>query len=645
MRRRNKRSWRRASGAPILLLAAAAGACGGQDAPTAESGSAGAPPPATSPAVTSPAATSPAAAPSARAVTDTAEVWVELTRGGAFDRPIFEPAQARLSTGVAWWLAAGPAPVTLRLEEPSERSPDGWVLRLPPGASVRQVLACPGDSFARATLDLRSTTPVAITLTDADGARLDLSAPGGVWHHELSSWAGDLGRAPRPPIELTLAATDRGAEIDRVSVRAPLPLPDRAALRREIIENLDWTIQLVLRTQVDSVGERRSTLEVFDVDVLTGERVSGGLGWVTAFSELLLEAWRYEPREDWEQLLTRHIEDLLELCLDPGTGLPVFYDPMADRRRGDTALEIARAFRFLLDCAEHGPEALRERTRAAAVRIGDGILERGRLASGELLVKYVPSTGEGTTRVPRLRALDLVGPMARLTPLTGDDRYARAANVALDEFEYLHRWAGDWFEIDPGFDDQLGNWGATLATKIESGHASASAERLFRTGVEYYDRRWELSVLHGAQNAADQVRTWRVLARAAALDPSLAPRVDVLLEEAVDAHLVGQFSAQGIWVDNTHFLWRPRGALETGDLPGVPGNLLEGLGICAAAGLGHELDELCGWFTAVMRTSYAHFGREYGCLPAPIEARGANPSGAEIRMGYALTEMLGALSE
>ncbi|MEO0649327.1 MAG: hypothetical protein AAFZ65_01450 [Planctomycetota bacterium] len=567
---------------------------------------------------------------------------VDLVRGGDFARPVFAPAQAELGTGVAWWRSGGGQAITRQVEDPAS---DGRILQLAPGASVEQVLVASPEALARGVLELRFLGPLQLVLTDANGGRIERFVQGPVARLELAALTGGAPDAVRPPVRLTLTASPgEVCSLDSIALRVPLPLPTRDELRAEIVERIDWTIETLLEHRTDKHGERHSSLLTTDIDVVTGEVLGTQFGWVSAFSELLLRAWRHAPRDAWEALLVRHVEELLELCLHPDTGLPVYWDPVADRQLATTPVEIARAFEFLLDCAEFGPPAIRERARAAALRIGESVLEHGVLSNGQILVKYVPATAVGTSKLPRIRALDVAGRLARLGALVDDRRFVRAAEAALDDFEYLHRWAGHWYEIDPGFDDDFGNWGGRIATMLEADPSLPAAQRLLGTGVDHYLEHWEPALLHGALIAADQVRGWEVLIRAAALDPDLRPRLDQRLDAAVHAHLVGQFSQQGIWVDLSHQLWQPRGALEVGDVPGIPGNLLTGLGLCAEADLGLSQEELRAWFQLVLRTTYGHYGRPYGCLPTPIESRAGNPSGAALRLALAQTEMLAALS-
>lgn len=618
----------------------AAVGCGGTEGATAE-GEATARPASATPAagLTSSAPPPPSVRPPAAGEGEL--LTVDLVRGGEFDSPIFAPAQAEFGTGIAWWRSAGGKALTRAVEAPGT---DGRVLQLAPNTTIEQVLVASPEALARGVLEVRSLGALRMTLTDADGARIERFLQGPETRLELAGLTG--GAAVRPPVRLTLTASpDEVCTLDRVALTVPLPSPSPEALREAIVERLAWTIELLLEHRADQVGERHSTLLTTDIDVVTGQVLGTQYGWVSAFSELLLRAWRHAPREDWERHLVQHVEDVLELCLHPDTGLPVYWDPVADRQLETTPVEIARAFEFLLDCAEFGPEAIRDRARAAALRIGETVLEHGVLSNGEILVKYVPATAAGTSKLPRIRALDVAGRLARLGALVDDPRFVHAAEAALDDFEYLHRWAGHWYEIDPGFDDDFGNWGGRIASMLESDGELPAARRLLDTGVAHYFEHWEPALLHGALIAADQVRGWEVLVRAAGLDTDLRPRLDELLEAAVAAHLVGQFSQAGIWVDLSHQIWQPRGALEVGDVPGIPGNLLTGLGLCAGAGLGPDEDELRAWFLLVMGTTYDHYGRPYGCLPTPIESRAGNPSGAALRLALAQTEMLAAVGE
>jgi hypothetical protein len=65
--------------------------------------------------------------------------------------------------------------------------------------------------------------------------------------------------------------------------------------------------------------------------------------------------------------------------------------------------------------------------------------------------------------VLELRRFDLLAQLARIESVRKDPRYQRASEELRSAFEYDHVWWGTWERIDPGFDDEFGNYGARAA--------------------------------------------------------------------------------------------------------------------------------------------------------------------------------------
>jgi hypothetical protein len=164
--------------------------------------------------------------------------------------------------------------------------------------------------------------------------------------------------------------------------------------------------------------------------------------------------------------------------------------------------------------------------------------------------------------------------------------------------------------------------------------------RLALTGADYYLPIWERTLRFGGFVAADQTRSWRVLADCVRLEPERLPRVRAALELAIDAHFKGEQTTDGSWVDVSHQRFDPKLKLEVGDLPGPPANLLRGLALCRRTDLGLDREFLDARFLTVLRSTIEAYGRDHGLLPTLPEARGANPSGASLRVASELAEWL-----
>ena len=466
----------------------------------------------------------------------------------------------------------------------------------------------------------------------------------------------DPANLMRPRLRIEFAgASDSGAPrrffVSEVQVLAPLPCPPEERLRERVLAHLSSYIDRVLEVQLDDVGPRATPFPCFDVDALSGRRLGEPFRRVgdVAFYDLMLRAWRAAPEPAWEEALGTFLEAYLELCLHPETGLEVRWDPRADRRLDDHAVEIHRGLAFLLDMAAHGPQAHRARALAAAERMARSVLEHGVQPDGEVATLYLPADGTPRFDVAPLRRLHVPAQLARLAGLTADAELAVALVHAAEEacltLAYDHYWPGDWQNVDPGFDDDFGNYGTAAVTMWEAHPDNPVFRSLVLSGYRRYAPLWRNALRYGGNVAADQVRCWRIFARVARLEPDLAPEVGELLLAAARSHFKGEQVAGGAWIDTTikrfHHVEVP-----VGDLGGVPQNLLEGLGVVYAQGdLGLASDEVRAMFAAVLATTEEVFGRPHGFV-----SRGTAPDAAEIpsyygstRMAWGLVAMLEAL--
>jgi hypothetical protein len=276
------------------------------------------------------------------------------------------------------------------------------------------------------------------------------------------------------------------------------------------------------------------------------------------------------------------------------------------------------------------------------VRIGEVVLARGLLPDGRIAASYVPRTGAVNPDVSRLRDLDVPAQLARLAELTGDARFARPLAEALATLEFAHHWGGTWDAIDPAFDDDYGHYGARSATIA----LALPEDRLFRRfaleGMRHFTPLWRDATRFGGNLAADQVRAWRIASDLAHLDAPLRAGLAPVIAAAVFAHVQGEQYGNGAWGDVTVFGFAPKTALQVGDMPGTPQNLLNGLAaVYASNHLGQRTDTTRALFTAVLRSTIAEYGRPHGfLLSRQPQARGGSHAAGSLRVLLGLTTML-----
>ena len=644
-----------------LLAGAALGWAGPQDGPTSRP--AAPPGSVTEPDVATPG-TGPGAPPPTISRPDVALATWDVLPNGDFEDPLWEGARF-LGTELPWWRAPEGRRHASRVV--------GGVLEVAPGAGLERPAWWwpPSRDVGGVGFVLRgvSAGDAALELVDGEGSVvLPLAAPagpgGGLAPFELSAddVAAALGRPLGARFTLRLLAGEGGARFDDLALLVDLPDPDPATLAAELVAETDRVLDLVTAHGLDRVGPRETDFVVATWDVVTGTPLRSGRGAVGVFHESLLELHasdavaRRAPELHARagRLLERHVPEFLELTLHPTTHLPRLHDPLTDLAL-DRPIEASRYLGFLLDLASHGPEALRADCRAAAAAFGEAVLAGGVVPTGEVASRYAPETGVGDTQVPSIRKLDMPAELVRLGVLLDDERYLATARAALSEYEYLHMWGGTWDSIDPGLDDVYGHFGNRSVTMAKALPGEPLWLRLGASGLDHYGPMWRRTLAHGAFVAADQVRGWKGFVGVAELEPARRAEVAELLSLAVAAHLVGELDTAGRWVDVSHHRWEPRFGLEVGDVPGVPGNLLEGLahaarlatmdGSDAGGARAPYLDPrfLRGAFLAVLRTTEETYGRPYGLLPMRSEGLGENPSGADLRLLGPMAMLLGTL--
>ncbi len=529
---------------------------------------------------------------------------------------------------------------------------------------MEQVVALPGGGFALRTKgDEQAEQPVAafaplartwevrgkakgrgvLSVTDGAGLRVSTKTPGGEAFSEFRLRASEA-MVPRFLLRLESDGENGEALWKDLSFEVDLPCPSEKDLRAEILALLREIVAPWLERGLDREGQLNTGLLCHTFDAITGERLSTLPGGMNPFWEQLDLALQAEEVPEWRAALERFLGDWQGLCLDPGTGLPRLWDtakdePIADRPSGDLALQLG----FLVDVSEGGPERFRVRARAAAEKIGETVLTKGILPDGTIGASYFPSDGRVNTSIPEIRRFDVLAQLARLPKIRSDPRFLRASEELRSAFEFVNAWSGKWEQIDPGFDDEFGNYGACaagIALADREGREGRAFGRLAQEGLRFFAPRWRDALRLGGNVAADQVRCWKLLGDLARVDPSTKEEIAGLLRLAVRSHFKGEQYGDGAWGDVTIVHFDPKTTLQVGDYPGAPQNLLNGLATIYSADLGSRRDEVRAMYTAVLRSSVQAYKRRYGFLLERSEHADHNPAVGTIRMLLGLVKML-----
>ncbi|MCP3914604.1 MAG: hypothetical protein GY711_03490 [bacterium] len=492
-----------------------------------------------------------------------------------------------------------------------------------------------------------------LIVVDGEGGRVAIdvgSAAGGfeafsIPHAQLSE---PLGRPLVPRLTLRLESAGGAALWRDLAVHVALPLPTEAELRAEIVAELTWIFELWLGRALDDMGTETPFLARL-FDVITGEPSMTIHGGNSILYDLLRDALQVEDVAAWRAAYDAFLDGYFVHCLNEETGIPRSWDCANDVPIDDAYVEIAPSVGLLVDLALEGPPGVRERARAAAERVGRTVLAHGVLPDGEVAAKYRPRDAAPSTSYPHLRRLNLVAQLERIGRLTGEADYRVAVREAVANFEYRHGWPGTWSEIDPGFDDNFGNYGGMALLMWRASPDEQMFRRLVMSGIEYYLPRWEHALVLGGNIAADQVRCWKILTEVLELEPDLRPRVAPLLRLAARSHFKGEQYPGGAWGDVTIGDFDPKGDLQVGDIKGTPQNFLSGLALIYDPGLaaepgGPDLRELRAMFTTLLRSSRTAYRREFGYLETRREVQGSNRSAGSLRLAVGLVEMLQRLT-
>ena len=565
----------------------------------------------------------------------------EATVAGLLNGDFSLPAEPEvLPGGVPWWAIRGEA----SLEGLGEET---WLL-LRTGASASQPLPAYAPTVDGLRLSGRVRGPGRVVIVDGLGRRTVREVGTAGTEEEFVILGSELNRdgdsPPLPRFTVELSSRGGAAAFTGVSAELQLPCPDEAALRAEVVADLHRTLDPWIERALDTHGPRESGLVAGIFDAVTGELITTHASGMHPLMQALLEAVQHEPDPLWTQALERFVGDYLELCLNPDTGLPRLWDPVRDRPLDERHQEIHLAFGFLLDLADHGPEVHREAALAAARRIAETILEHGLLPDGNVSALYRPRDASASNEVRPLRRLDVPSRLVRLGRLDGDERLLEAARDAVWTVLYTHYWPGTWDRIDPGFDDDFGHYGERSAQMARYAPDEALFRELVDSGWAKFEVLWPQALHFGGSMAADQVRCWKLLVEYSEVREDIRPALDRILPGAVHSHLKGQQYGNGAWGDVTYYQWQPAVDLQVGDYSGTPSNLLQGIADLYGTELGLSEEALRAWFTAVLRSTFTAYEREYGLIATMRELDGANNAGGSIRIAPALTAMLGQLT-
>jgi hypothetical protein len=571
-----------------------------------------------------------------------AQAALEALVGGDFRDP-FGPGR-RPAGRLPWWRVQAGAP---------ELDSAAGELRLPAGSAVEQPLAALPGALLGLTISGELGGGARLLLRDGRGGERLVAQGSGAGFQAFEWRLTEVEPALLPRLRLCIEAPAADGAARRLSAGVPLPRLEEPELRAAVVVRLVELFEPWLAGALDRSGPRATAFVVGAPAADTG-RLAGNPGRRVSLHPLysqLLRAFSLEPRADWEAALLNYLADYLELAVHPGTGLPRLYDPVEDAALDEQPVEIAAHLEFLLDWSEFGPEAGRERARAAARRMALAALEHGRLPDGSVAAKFVPKSGATDTSTVELRRLDVPARWVRAfgsrgvlragAPSEAEAAALEAAVEAVHRLELYHHWAGTWDRIDPGFDDEYGHYGARAVEMWAAEPEQPVFRELALSGLERFGPLWDEALAFGGNIAADQVRCWQIAAKIALLDPALSGQIEARLEAAAHVHFTGQQNAAGDWIDTTVVGFDPQN-LPVGDTLGVPQNLLSGLALVAENLRGPARARALARFQAVLLQSEASFRRPFGFVDGKAAAAGA-PATGTLRVAPGLIGILRAI--
>lgn len=550
---------------------------------------------------------------------------------------IYEGNDPRRRQMIPWWRLGGAARVVSESEV--------RFLETPPGSTASQ----PISAYGPLASGLRVVGVVhgmgSVEIRDGAGGvfKRTVGAPQGREEFVIlgSEIELDLGRQLQP--RLVLALGPAGASSARwagMQAWVPLPCPSEADLRRVVVERLNH----VFGAWLERGRPPGSPFVQRAFDVVTGEQISEFPGGYFPLFSFLLGALEWEDNPEWRAAFESFLGAYLKHCLDESTHLPLRWIWSDQRANGDRFREIAADLEFLIDASQTPdgvlPQELTARALAAAHAMGGAILERGILPDGSVVASYRAADGAVNLGTNPLRRLDVPAQLARLGALVDDPAMVHAARNALVAFEFTHHWSGDWHDVDPGFDDDFGHYGARAVAMLEAFPGDAGMGALVDEGWAHYREMWHDGLRLGGSVAADQVRCWKLMLQRARQKPSLAGELQPLLSAAMRAHFKAQQYRNGAFGDVTFLAFDPKTGIQVGDLPGAPANLLLGLALCYGERGTLPDDRVRAMAATLLLTSDEHYRRDHGYLLGQREALQFNPAGGGLRLCPALITWL-----
>lgn len=558
---------------------------------------------------------------------------VSILDGGRFDESSALDPSLAMEVRVPCWRESGPP--AQRIEVAGAR-----VLELPAGACLVQALAAYAPCAGSIELCARFTGRAELVLRGQHGSWASGERTG----PEIRASGAELGGL-EPRFVLELRSGPGGSRWSAIEASVELPCPSEADLAREIEARLHEALDPWLAHALDREGPRKTAFAPHVFDAVSGERLASYPSTLHPLFENLLEACRLVEDPRWKSALEAFVADYLELGLHPRTGLPRNWDALTDTPQDEQPVEVAAHLRFLLDVGERGPQSVRERALAAARRMAESIDAHARLPDGSLAASLRPSDGAPSSETSALRRLDVPAQLTRAARVFGVESWYADARTAIATFEFTHDWPGDWRQIDPGFDDEFGNYGARAVDMLQAYPEDPLLRRLAGEGYAHYAPIWRAALLSGGSIAADQVRCWDAIDEFAGLDARARAELPALLALALRMQWKGEQYAGGNWGDVTFCDFDPKLDLAVGDLPGLPANLLRGLAIAYDGPPELRTDDTRARFTAVLRSTVATYRRPQGYLSTPREVAGNNPASGSLRLAPGLLRMLSALKQ
>ncbi len=558
-------------------------------------------------------------------------------------REAYEGADPVRQRKIPWWRIQGEARVVTEADAP-------W-LETGPGSSATQPLPAYGPLISGLRISGVVHGVGRVELRDGAGGLFERTVGSPDGREEFlvlgADVERDLGRAIQPRLVLGLSAEGeapvRWAELQ---ARVPLPCPSEVELRAAVVERLTH----IFGAWLDRGRQPGSPFRDRKFDVITGQQTLQGNGKVHelpgAYFPLfsyLLGALEWEENPAWRSAFESFLAAYLDHCLDETTHLPRRWVASKQRADGNQFREIAKDLEFLIDASQVPagtlPQDLRSRALSAAHAMGRAVLERGILPDGTVAASYRATDGAVTLATNPLRRLDVPAQLARLGALVGDDAMEQAVRNALAAFEFYHHWPGNWHDVDPGFDDDFGIYGARAVTMLAAFPDDSGMGALVDEGWAHYRGMWRDGLRMGGSVAADQVRCWKLMLQRAGQKPTLENELRPLLSAAMRAHFKAQQKRNGAFGDVT-FMGFDLVTVEVGDLPGVPANLLEGLALCYGEPDTLSDERVRAMAATLLLTSDEHYRRDYGYLLGQREKSGFNDAGGGLRLCPALITWL-----